>query len=406
MRIAIVEPSGKGGMIHYAWQLAAAMAAQGAEPILVTSRDYELAHLPATFRVDPLLHLWDPKLDGDGAALLKKVRRAARGVRWYREWIRLARHLRALRPDVVQLGDVRFATDLAPVALLRRAGLRLADVCHNVQPFAVAGSAAGTFESGALQRRLYARVYRQFSAVFVHFERNRRAFEATFRAAGPVRTIVHGNEAIFARLRAPGVDAETVREELGIDPRARVILLFGTLSRYKGVDLLIEAFAAVRREAADAHLLLAGYPVGGWSAEQIRALAAAAGVERAVTVVPRYVPADRVAAWMELASAVVFPYDAVFQSGAVHVPLTFGRPVIATDVGAMGEVIRDGETGLLVPPKDRDALASALAQVLADSAGAAAMGRAAAEDQKIRFAWSRPAEVILGTYAAILGGAR
>ncbi|HEU5162719.1 MAG TPA: glycosyltransferase family 4 protein [Thermoanaerobaculia bacterium] len=405
MRIAIVEPAGKGGMIHYAWQLAGAMAEAGAEPILITARDCELAALPHAFAVEPLLRLWDPKAEGDaGPAIRRKVRRGARAARYYREWIRLARFLRRLRPDVVQFGDIRFATDLAPLAALRRSGLRLADVCHNVHPFAVSGAAAGTFSANGLQRRLYRRIYRQFDAVFVHFERNRAAFEESFGSFDLVRTIVHGNESIFEDLRALSLDASSLRRELGITPDADVVLLFGTLSRYKGVDLLVDAFAEVKRRVPRAHLVLAGFLVGGLSEEEVRSRAHAAGIGGSVTMIPRYIPADAVGAWMDLASVVVFPYDAVFQSGAVHVPLTFGRPVVATAVGAMSEVIRDGETGLIVPPRDRDALAGAIATLLQDRAKAAEIGRAAAEEQRTRFAWSRPAEVMLETYRELIGG--
>ena len=405
MRVAIVEPAGKGGMIHYAWQLASAMAEAGAEPILVTARDYELASLPHPFAVEPLLRLWDPKgVGGAGPALRRTARRGARAARYYREWIRLARFLRRLRPDVVQLGDIRFATDLAPIAALRRSGLRLADVCHNVHPFAVSGAAAGTFSASALQRRLYRRIYGQFDAVFVHFERNRAAFEESFGPSDRVRTLVHGNEAIFEDLRSHAIDASSIRSELGIAPAAEVVLLFGTLSRYKGVDLLVDAFAEVKRRVPGAHLILAGFLVGGLSEEEVRSRARAAGVGDAVTMIPRYIPAEAVAAWMDLASVVVFPYDAVFQSGAVHVPLTFGRPVVATDVGAMSEVVRDGVTGLIVPPRNRDALAAAIATLLEDRERAAAIGRAAAEEQRTRFSWSRPAEVMLETYRDMIGG--
>jgi glycosyltransferase involved in cell wall biosynthesis len=404
MRIAIVEPAGKGGMIHYAWQLATAMAAQGAEPILVTSREYELAALPHTFAVEPILRLWDPKPEVNLSALRQKARRSLRAIRWYREWVRLGRVLARLRPDVIQFGDIRFATDLAPLLFIRHSGALLADICHNIHPFAVAGSAAGTFEASRLQRRLYRRIYAQFDTVFVHFDDNRRAFEKTFRPRGPVQTIVHGNEAIFELLSDRSLDAPALRRELGIAPAAPVVLLFGTLSRYKGVDLLIEAFADARRDVPEAHLVLAGYPVGGLREDEIHALAAAAGVDRALSIVPRYLPAEHVAAWMDLASVVVFPYDAVFQSGAVHVPLTFGRPVIATAVGAMPEVVRDGSTGLVVRPRDREALAAAISSILLDPGRAAAMGRAAAADQRERFSWSRPAAVILETYRELLGG--
>lgn len=402
MRVTFVEFAGKGGMIHYAWQLCTAMAKEGAEVTLVTDQSYELDVLPHNFAVVKLMRLWDSKGELASGAIARKLQRGVRGVRYYAEWERLAAYLKRSRPDVVQFGDIRFPTDLVPLAQIRRSGLLLADICHNVQPFSLAGRSAGRFSGSRWKRTLYRRIYEQFRLVFVHFDVNRHAFEETFGRTKALETIVHGNEEIFEPLRNPAVTADSVRRELGIAPDAEVVLLFGTLSRYKGIDLLVEAFARIRAERPRARLVLAGFPVGGLTVEEVEEQAQRAGVAGAVTVVPRYIESDRVAAWMQMASAVVFPYESVFQSGALHVPLTFGRPVVATNVGAMAEVIDDHRTGRLVPPRDPGALAGAIHALLAHPQQAAQIGRAAAEDQRTRFSWSRNAQTMLEAYRRVL----
>src|SRR5207247_584806 len=130
LRIAVVEPIGRGGMIHYAFQLARALARGGDDVVLVTGREFELEALPRAFRVEAALRLWDPKpRGGDPASALARIlRRVGRAMVWYREWLRLALLLRRLRPDVVLLGDIRFPGDLLPLLLLRALGLSLADV--------------------------------------------------------------------------------------------------------------------------------------------------------------------------------------------------------------------------------------------------------------------------------------
>jgi glycosyltransferase involved in cell wall biosynthesis len=398
--LAVVEFAGRGGMIHYAFQLCRALAAAGAEVTLVTGRPYELAALPHPFPVRTVLRLWDPKPAGEVSGRPRRLRRLRRAFVHYREWLRLALHLRRLRPGLVLLGDVRFPGDLAPIVLLRLLGLRLVDVCHNVSPYAAGGRSAGLFRRSALDRFLYRRIYRRFERVFVHFESNRRAFLAEY-GLPPERVVAipHGNEALFEELRDPAVGAPALRRELGLppaeSPEEPVVLFFGTLSRYKGVDLLLEAFARVAARAPGAWLALAGFPAADFDLTAHRELAGRLGIEGRVCWAPRYVESGEVAAWMALAAVAVFPYRQVFQSGALVVAQTFGVPVVAAAVGAMSEAVADGETGLLVPPGDPGALAAALIAVLEDPALARRLGEGARRDARERFGWERIAATVL-----------
>jgi hypothetical protein len=182
VRLAVVEPSGRGGMIHYAFQLCRALAHEGIEVTLVTGRTYELDSLEAPFRVEKLFDLWDPKPEeappGAAARTGRRLRRVLRAGRYAREHRRLVAFLSAERPDWVQLGDVRFAGDLLWIAALRRHGLRLTDVCHNVRRFAPGGTAAGLFRHSSMGLELYRRIYRHCERVWVHFDSNRERFLA------------------------------------------------------------------------------------------------------------------------------------------------------------------------------------------------------------------------------------
>lgn len=396
-----MEFAGRGGLIHYAFQLCRALAAQGADVTLVTDRHYELDALPHPFRLVKLLRLWDPKPEGvritsRGGRIGGKLRRATRAVVHYREWLRLARWLAPARYDVVLLGDIRFASDLAPVLLLRASGQRLADICHNVRPFALGGAASGSFRRSRLDHFLYRRLYRRFDRVLVHFERNRGAFLETFDLpAERVVCVPHGNELLFEELRDPSLDADALRASLSLEPDAPVVLFFGTLAHYKGVDLLLEAFAEVYRAAPRARLVIAGFPHTDFGLEAHRALATRLGVEDAVRIEPRYLESGEIAAWMALASVAVFPYREVYQSGALAVAMTFGVPVVATRVGAMPDVVDDGESGLLVPPGDVPSLAAAIVRVLGDGELARRLGGRAAADARGRFGWDRVATAVL-----------
>lgn len=401
MKIAYIEPVGKGGMIHYAYQLCRGLTARGADVTLITDQHYELAALPAPFRVEPTMRLWDARPAGAVSAsalasLARKARRGWRAMLYYREWLRVIRRVGVLRPDVVLLGDIRFPFDLYALMLLRRRAKFMADICHNVHPFAASGGkSGGLFDTSSTTSNFYRRIYRLFDAVFVHFERNRREFTDTFGIPDErVAVIVHGNEEIFGELRRPGTTPDTIRKRLDIAPGEKVVLFFGLLSRYKGTDVLLEAFPRVHRETG-ARLVLAGFPSPEFDLAAQRQQARDSGIEKAVTWIPEYIPTDEVAAWMEMASVAVFPYRDIYQSGALHVAQTFGVPIVATAIRAMQDVIENEVSGLLVPPGDPEALGQAITRLLKDDALAKRLGTRAAEDAQSKFAWKTIAGIIL-----------
>jgi glycosyltransferase involved in cell wall biosynthesis len=96
---------------------------------------------------------------------------------------------------------------------------------------------------------------------------------------------------------------------------------------------------------------------------------------------------EQVPIYMKEASVVVFPYRAIYQSGVLQVAYVFGRPVVATAVGGLPDVVEDGGTGYLVPPDNPGALADGIVRVLADPGQAEAMGQHALELAQNRFAW-------------------
>ncbi|HKR66192.1 MAG TPA: glycosyltransferase family 4 protein [Thermoanaerobaculia bacterium] len=398
-KIVFLEFAGKGGMIHYAFQLCRALAAEGHDVTLITEKYYELAALPHPFRVEPILDLWDPKPSGRlstawWAVAFRKLRRVQRAMRHYGEWLHAIRRIAELQPDLVLLGDIRFPSDLFALMLLRRKTHFLADICHNVHPFSTEG-----FNRSSVQRFFYRRIYRLFDKVFVHFERNRREFTQSFGVPEKrVGVIVHGNEDIFRDLRSPTVDAAALRKRLGIGNEP-VVLFFGTLSRYKGTDVLLEAFPRIR-EKTGARLVLAGFPFHDFD---LAAHQAKSG--EGVTWVPEYIDSAEVAAWMELASVIVFPYRDIYQSGALHVAQTFGVPIVASAIGAMQDVIEHEVSGLLTPPENAQALGDAILRLLTDPALAARLGARAAADAQGRFSWRTIAGIIHGTCFAEAGGA-
>jgi len=401
-KLVVAEPAGRGGMIHYAFQLCRALARTGIDVILATDRRYELDGLRHPFRVERVFDTWDPKPAGQPvsttrlARLGRKLRRLPRALRYLRQWLELRRFVRRERPDVLLLGDLRFAADLVGLRLLRPHVPRMVDVCHNVRPYALGGSGAGGFRRSRIEASLYRRIYRLFDRVLVHYESNRREFLAA-HGLDPRRVgiLPLGNFEIFGELAAVAGDGvrkpDDLARELALEPDHRVILLFGSLSRYKGVDDLLEAFVPVQRRFPGARLLVVGFPMHDFDVEAWRRRARRMDVGDAVRLVPRYVESAEVASWMSLAEIAAFPHRAVYQSASLQVARTFGLPVVTSAVGANHELVADGETGLLVPPGDPEALSAALIRLLEDPALGSRLGQRAREDALTAGSWDRVA---------------
>lgn len=394
-RIALVETDGAGGMIHYAYQLADALTGAGAEVTLHTARRYELRDLPHRFTVRSEIDLW-PTIEAPPrhaiAAIGRRLRRAWRAVRYAAEWHRLSGRLIRQRPDVVLFSTIRFPFQVVFLRRLRRHGLVLAQVCHEFEE-----RERGRW-SRAIIRRMSLAVYRTFSVVFLHGELNRKAFLGHFPIdADHTRVIHHGNESMFLRLVDAGGDLRD-HYRLGIDEP--VALFFGGLRPSKGILDLVDAFADIA-ENTPGRLLVVGQPAG-IDPSVVRERAERAGIGHRVVVDGRYLPLHEVGPLVRTATFLVLPYRSATASGVLQVAFAFGRPVVATALGALAEDVDHGVTGLLVHAEDHDGLAAALASLLLDPDRARRMGVSAAEAAVTRFGWETIADDILSALAEVL----
>jgi glycosyltransferase involved in cell wall biosynthesis len=115
---------------------------------------------------------------------------------------------------------------------------------------------------------------------------------------------------------------------------------------------------------------------------------AESGVAPSVTILNRYIPNEEVGQLFSAADVVVMPYLDASQSGVVTLASQFGLPGIATRVGGLPEAVLDGETGLIVPPADADALARALVRFFSEEGVSAVLADGVAAS-RARFGWDR-----------------
>ena len=196
-------------------------------------------------------------------------------------------------------------------------------------------------------------------------------------------------------------EAPLPAELSGADEGVPVILFFGLLRPYKGIDTLLEAFAGIE----GAELWIAGMP--RMPLEPLRALAARAPGR--VRFLPRFIADPEIPALLRRADVVALPYREIEQSGVLYAGLAFGKPMVLGDVGGFSEVGREQGAARLVPPGDPGALAEALRALLADPTERRRLGAAARRAVEGPYGWDAIAARTLDLYANLVqrtGGAR
>ena len=184
-------------------------------------------------------------------------------------------------------------------------------------------------------------------------------------------------------------------EEAGMEPDGRRVLFFGRIHRYKGLDYLIQAEPLITREVPDARIVIAG------TGEDFGRYEEAMAGRDAFEVHNYRIPYEEGARLFQQASIVALPYVEASQSGVIPTAYGFRRPVVVTDVGSLPEVVDDGVTGYIVPPRDPAALAAAIVSLLEDPAACRRMGEQGYAKLKTDMAWSTIARSLLAVYSEL-----
>jgi glycosyltransferase involved in cell wall biosynthesis len=363
-RIDVVDPSAFTPPYDHA--LCAALARAGAGVRLQTSR-FAYGPVPAP----------------DGYERVERFYRRAAGVAGSRR--RFAAKLASHVPDMLRYRSAARAADVVhfqwltlqplDVHLLPRAR-PVVITAHDVLPREPRPGQLGA------QRRLYERA----DAVVVHSEHGAaRLAGALGIDSGKVHVIEHGAFEHLTRVpNARPLPAELAAVE------GPVVLCFGLLRPYKGIDVLLDAW---RRLRPDGELWIVGMP-----RMDIASMRAAA--PPSVRWVPRFVADDELGAYFQRADLVVLPYREIDQSGVLFTALAFGAPLLLSDIGGFGEVAAQGAAAL-VAPGDAAALAGELERLLGEPGARAALREGARRAAGGRYSWDHIARRHLDLYASL-----
>jgi glycosyltransferase involved in cell wall biosynthesis len=367
MRVQLIDPS--AFTPPYDRALAAALARGGAEIELLTSRFlYGPVPAAAGYRVEECFYR----------------RSAARGLHApARRAFKLAEHV----PDMLRLrrradADVLHYQWLAVPAL---DALLLPPLRPRVMTAHYVLPPAPSRRQVAAARRLFGRM----DAVIAHSEHGAARLRSEVGLDPQrVRVIHHGAFDYLTRLpEEKPLPAELEGAE------GPVILFFGLLRPYKGLDVLLEAF----RSVPGAELWIVGNP--RMDVAPLRRLAAEAPAR--VRFLSRFVEDAEIPSIFRRADVLALPYRDIEQSGVLYTGLAFGKPMVLTDVGGFGELAAHG-MARVVPPEDTGALAAALRELIGDEAARSELAEAARRAAAGPYSWDETARRTLDLYQELL----
>ncbi|WP_169603932.1 glycosyltransferase family 4 protein [Methylococcus geothermalis] len=241
------------------------------------------------------------------------------------------------------------------IMLARSLFRRVVVTAHDVESF-VEG-----LETHGLSRR----VYRWADGVIAHNRVSQNELVARLGVKpDKIAVIPHGH---YLHMLQPLPPMGEARHRLGLPGSAKVLLFFGQIKQVKGLDVLIEAMPEVLRKHPDAVLVIAGRP---WKtdfsayARRIEELGIGDRCHRDI----RYIPDAEVSFYYGACDLVVLPYRRIYQSGVVLMAMSYGKPVLVSDLPGMTEIVRDGENGLVFRREDPKDLARRLNAVLEEKA--------------------------------------
>jgi glycosyltransferase involved in cell wall biosynthesis len=369
MRVQLVDPPAYTP--PYDYSLAAALARAGAEVELSTSRPTYEAPAPDGFAVRE--DFYRRTMARDRSTTL---RRAARIAEHVPDMLRHRRHA-PKRADVLHY---QWLTLEAIDAHLMAPGVPKVLTAHNVMRRG----------SGRLREQGLRTAVDKVEATVVHTAGGADELVERYGAdRAKVHVIPHGAFDYLTRLP----DELPLPDELAaVD--GPVILSFGVLRPYKGVDVLLDAFG----EIEGAELWIVGRP---WmDAAPLHAAAARAGGK--VRFVDRFVPEAAVPAYFRRADVVALPYRSIDQSGVLYTALAFNKAIVASAIGGFREIADEHGAALLVPPEDPQALREAIESLLADRGKRAVQEARAAAAAAGPYSWREIGQRTLALYERLL----
>jgi glycosyltransferase involved in cell wall biosynthesis len=377
--------------LPYDYSLCDALGEQGCRVILERSefRAFEWVRPASSFRVSSHFYRLSNRvqLSGKIKASLKTVK-AAEHLFNMRDFVG---RMRKLRPDVIHF-------QWLPVPILDRLYLeQLSRIAPLVFTVHNTNQPRGTRFQSLYQKLGWTSLFRHMQAIIVHSPYSkRRILENNWATADKIHVVPHG---VFDYYRS--MEGSTTPPPA----HGRSVLFFGSPEPYKGLDVLLRAFALLPPELLnDTQLVVAGRTAPGTA--PLQALSKSLGIDHRVIWKLGSIRETEVPQIFRSATLVAIPYRYIDVSGVLMTALALGKVVVANRIGGNPDVIQDGVHGRLVDPESPESMANAFQELLTDPDRLRSMERAVEGLASTDFSWTTSAQKTIEVYNQVVNSSQ
>jgi D-inositol-3-phosphate glycosyltransferase len=407
LKVTLYSTFNSGGICHYTHQLAEHLARAGVEVTLVTTENYELQHLQRSFKLQFLFRqswlrsflrfaqaqLLDkvlPRGDAIPGQYVAFQQEGKQSTTCFLATLRIWR-LRIIffkavlsflwhRSHIIHFQWVADPTeDYYLIVLLQLLSFKVIYTAHDVVPLE---------HDTPENRTAFHRIYQRVDKIIVHAESIKKEIMELFNVDNnKIYVVPIGSNDLF--FNHQNLSKKAARQLLGIPLEKRVVLFFGLIRRYKGLEYLVEAFEEVKNGAGNVMLLIAGQIHNGEpeAFQYYSNLIGQLACRDDVICINDYIPLEQVGNYFSAADVVVLPYVQASQSGVLLLAYAAGRPVIVTDTGGLSEVVESGRSGYVIPSKDVKALVRAITDIIQEPTLLEKMGTHAKYLAEATYSW-------------------
>jgi D-inositol-3-phosphate glycosyltransferase len=378
MRVLIVENSGRGGLSAYAGALCSGLSQVGAEVTFLTSTAHP-DNKNGLYKVERRLSPLTSKQVGVSFVYwaADRIYRTTRNILRRNHFVRMGNF------DVVHIqGAVLPLLDQLFLKPLARK-MPLVVTIHDVEPH---------YDRFAARRSFIMRNMQISHRLIVHYQDGKKHLVDNWGIDGNrIDVIPHGIMPIDS-----DKSVHQARESLNLPADRRIILFFGSIRPNKGLDILLKSMDIIRRHQPKVLLVIAGELPRGMSFIPYQQIIKELNLSQYVRSLNHFIPDNQVDAFFAASDIVAMPYMKFHsQSGVLMRACAHKKPVVVSDIGAMGEIVSSNNIGLVVEPAKPDLLGKAIINVL-DNQAKYISGYA--PEMETKYNWTNIAELTIKSY--------